>query len=157
MQHRNIPVSADAEGEGGLFKMVGLQGTFTISPSTETLRETRGRLISCKRSSIQREPGIPRENRSAPGLIRRWLRCNQWQRSPPCPLDSPCAREGRALQHNHRLETHKNKVGAPAAPERGGGTRVWAGDGRKGGSRARLGDPRSPGEAPLGARCTAAA
>lgn len=41
MQRRNIPVSADAEGEGAVFKMVGLQGTFTISPSTETLQKTR--------------------------------------------------------------------------------------------------------------------
>lgn len=41
MQYRNIPVSADAEGEGALLKMVGLQGTFTISPSTEILQETR--------------------------------------------------------------------------------------------------------------------
>lgn len=27
MKLRNIPISADAEGEGAVFKMVGLQGT----------------------------------------------------------------------------------------------------------------------------------
>lgn len=105
MQLKNQPRSCRRRRtEEAVFKMVGLQSHHL--PAYRNTPENTGRLISCGEISTRREPDTPPSTGMDVVMIAGWSIAEP---AIPAPFISPCARKGRALQQNHRFETHKNK------------------------------------------------